>query len=181
MKISFGFLLLIFTLICLFTSLIALTPFNTCGQILIRLIILISTLHLLSLTASLLTARSFTYTFLSHFSRLHCCVWKALVHRILVTPTFPMRAPSPCQVSLYLSSSAVHIFTNSHPACYPILPSIILATCHMHFPLFSISSSIQTPLLLQLLPLQFWWNALPFIFSYVLCFLSPLIPSVLDS
>ena len=48
-KISFGFLLLIFTSIRLFTSLIALTPFNTCGQILIGLIILISTLHLLSL------------------------------------------------------------------------------------------------------------------------------------
>jgi len=103
------------------------------------------------------------------------------VHRILVTPTFPMRAPSPCRVSLYLSSSAVHIFTNSHPACYPILPSIILAACHTHFPLFSISSSIRTPLPLRLSPLQFRRNALPFIFSHVLCFPSPLIPSVLDS
>jgi hypothetical protein len=103
------------------------------------------------------------------------CVESTSIQDIGDTNLIPMRAPSPCQVSLYLSLSAVYIFTASYLTSYSILPSIVLATCHPHFPLF------ELPCHCSYCP--FNSNKLPslFIFSHVLCFSSPFIPCISDS
>jgi hypothetical protein len=91
------------------------------------------------------------------------------------TNLISMRAPSPCQVSLYLSLSAMHIFTTLHLASYSILPLIVLATCYTHFPLFELPCHCSYH--------PFNSDKLPslFIFSHVLCFPSPFISCISDS